>query len=337
MQSATTMLGYLRPVLRLLASHGLDPHQLLEAHGMPASAISESQRRVPVAVSRAWIGLAHALTREPLWLALVKNTHYHDFGGLGLALEAGGNAAEVLQRLATYHALVSDAASLTVRPSANGCRLSIIPNAYTPPHRQSLIYLMALLLHFSRLRATPPFRAITAGLPGASLEERHSLADFAGLPVVDADDFHIDFTGASLDVLLKDSDREMAHTMEIVLQQRLSAQQRTLTTQVQQWLRLNMSDTVPRLQVAARALHMSERTLQRRLQTEGLTWRELVEKTRLQMMDTLIDGSGLPITDLALTLGYTHATSFSRAFRRQYGMTPRHYRKQRTHTIERQG
>lgn len=335
MRSASTTLGYLRPVLRLLESLGHDIKRLLEIHGLSADSLNDVHIRVPVTLSRAWMSLAEERVPIPLWRALLKHTHYHDFGGLGRALEAGGSPAQVLQRLATYHALVSDAARLTIQHTANGCRLSMIPDALTPPHRQSMLYLVALLLHFCRVRGVTPFRATMVGIPGLLQEEKNALSAFFELAIVDADNFRIEFAGTSRAVQLKHSDGDIAQSMEPVLQQRLFVHQRPLAAQIQQWLRQNMADSNPRLQSVARAMHMSERSLQRRLRIEGLTWRQLVETTRQQVMTPMLAVPGMPITDVALTLGYSHATSFSRAFRRRHGITPRHYRKQRAQVSDR--
>ena len=76
----------------------------------------------------------------------------------------------------------------------------------------------------------------------------------------------------------------------------------------------------------AESLGMSRRTLQRAIGREGLTYLGLVNEYRLRKARDWLDGSEKPVTEIALDLGYTDASNFSRAFRRHIGLTPTEYR-----------
>ncbi|MOA45947.1 HTH-type transcriptional regulator VirS [compost metagenome] len=77
----------------------------------------------------------------------------------------------------------------------------------------------------------------------------------------------------------------------------------------------------------AESLHMSVRTLQRRLGELDLEFGQLVEDVRRALALEYVGNSSYRLTDVALMLGYTEASSFSRAFRRWTELTPREYRK----------
>lgn len=155
------------------------------------------------------------------------------------------------------------------------------------------------------------------------------LGEYCACKVEEAAVAFVEFRAQDLQAPLSDSDTELAHSLDTVLQGRLDVKKHTYANVLTQWLRMNMGETMPRLTLAANALHMSERSLQRRLHDEGLSWTMLVKTTRQQMMETILPSPDIPITEVALTLGYTHATSFSRAFRKQYGVAPSDYRKHR--------
>lgn len=78
-------------------------------------------------------------------------------------------------------------------------------------------------------------------------------------------------------------------------------------------------------EVAAR-LHLSERSLRRRLAEEGTSYRALVEEVREQLATELLITSGLPVERVARQLGYAETASFTHAFRRWKGVSPRAYR-----------
>jgi AraC-like DNA-binding protein len=77
----------------------------------------------------------------------------------------------------------------------------------------------------------------------------------------------------------------------------------------------------------AEAMNLSVRTLQRRLRELDLEFGEVVEDVRRALAIEYVGNSSFRLTDVALMLGYTEASSFSRAFRRWTDLTPREYRK----------
>jgi AraC-like DNA-binding protein len=82
----------------------------------------------------------------------------------------------------------------------------------------------------------------------------------------------------------------------------------------------------PDLACVAAALHMSERTLRRRLAGEGVSFRALLDEIREQLAEELLVRGGLSVAEVAERLGYLEVSSFSQAFRRWKGVGPRAYR-----------
>lgn len=82
--------------------------------------------------------------------------------------------------------------------------------------------------------------------------------------------------------------------------------------------------TLPR---AARELHLSPRSLQRRLDARGLTWQQLLNDTRAQLARQYMGDRSLSIGDIALLLGFSEQSAFTRAFQRWTGETPARWRR----------
>ncbi len=70
---------------------------------------------------------------------------------------------------------------------------------------------------------------------------------------------------------------------------------------------------------------ISERSLQRKLESEGTNFRELVDKIRCEKAIQLIKNPSLSLENIANHLGYTNTKNFSRAFKRWTGKSPRRY------------
>jgi AraC-like DNA-binding protein len=75
----------------------------------------------------------------------------------------------------------------------------------------------------------------------------------------------------------------------------------------------------------ARQLHMSARTLQRRLKEEGTSLRALLEQVRRARAGPLLE-SGQSIAEVAYLLGYAEPSAFHHAFRRWTSETPEVFR-----------
>ncbi len=88
-----------------------------------------------------------------------------------------------------------------------------------------------------------------------------------------------------------------------------------------------MADAAPfSLEEMARLLNTSARTLKRRLQEEGTTFRMLLAESRGAMAKALLDDDHMTIAEIAEQLGFSDISSFSQAFKRWYGVAPSAYR-----------
>ena len=81
------------------------------------------------------------------------------------------------------------------------------------------------------------------------------------------------------------------------------------------------------LDEVATLVHMSGRTLKRRLAAQGVTFSTLVDRARRERALALLQSSRLPIEDVAERLDYATASTFVRAFHRWTGTTPAAYRR----------
>lgn len=84
----------------------------------------------------------------------------------------------------------------------------------------------------------------------------------------------------------------------------------------------------PTIEDIADALHLSSRTLQRRLQDEGASFQGVLEEARHQLARHYLNNSVLELNEAAYLLGYEDGNSFVRAFRSWEGMPPARWREQ---------
>jgi AraC-like DNA-binding protein len=91
-----------------------------------------------------------------------------------------------------------------------------------------------------------------------------------------------------------------------------------------------LCDGEPTLGLLAARLHMSARTLHRRLSTENTTFRRVVSEVRRELAERHLREGKLAVAEIAFLLGFSEASAFHRAFKRWTGLSPHAYR--RVHT-----
>lgn len=76
----------------------------------------------------------------------------------------------------------------------------------------------------------------------------------------------------------------------------------------------------------AKRLHVTPRTLQRRLEENGATFAALLNEVRRAQAERLLGRTGAPLAEVAEQVGYSDTAAFVRAFRGWTGTTPGKFR-----------
>ncbi len=101
---------------------------------------------------------------------------------------------------------------------------------------------------------------------------------------------------------------------------------REMVIRVRDLLRAALPDTLSLDDIAGR-LHLSPRTIHRRLDNEGSSFRAIKDALRRDMALSRLTKTRDPIARIAADLGYTETSAFYRAFVEWTGMAPVHYRR----------
>ncbi len=138
------------------------------------------------------------------------------------------------------------------------------------------------------------------------------------------------FSNADVELPLPTAHAELANVHERIAGEHLARLDRSeLRARVRSVIMDCLSDGKPRRATVARTLGMSERTLQRRLEEEGYSFRQLLDDTHKELARYYIERADLPFAEVAFVLGFDDQSSLFRAVKRWFGTTPRQYRRQR--------
>lgn len=88
----------------------------------------------------------------------------------------------------------------------------------------------------------------------------------------------------------------------------------------------DFSKDFPSVELIAEDLHMSVRTLRRRLKAEDTSYQAFKDKTRLEAAMAYLNRPGLKINAVSALMGFDEPSAFYRTFKKWKGMTPGEYR-----------
>ncbi len=100
-----------------------------------------------------------------------------------------------------------------------------------------------------------------------------------------------------------------------------------LRARVQRCMMDDLPEREPMVAAVATKLHMSARSLQRRLQSVGTSFAEVLSDLRRDLALRHLDDPRISIAEVAFLLGFLDVTAFHRAFKRWTGGTPAEFRR----------
>lgn len=143
-----------------------------------------------------------------------------------------------------------------------------------------------------------------------------------------ADQNALVFSKADMELPFVTHNADLLATVAPQLEAELTEQlaRKTLTEQAKGILKQLVAGQRPGIQDLARELHMSTRTLQRRLTAHGVTFQRLLDEARRELARHYLLHSSRELNETAYLLGYEDANSFFRAFHYWEGTSPGQWR-----------
>ena len=139
----------------------------------------------------------------------------------------------------------------------------------------------------------------------------------------------ISFPIGSADWGLVHADARLNKILRKICEESLSSQRwntSTLRIQVENTASPLLPHGLAKMNIIAKKLGMSPRTLTRRLAEEDLTFNEILQQVKASLAMRYLEQDSLPISKIAWLLGFEDASSFSHACRRWTGKSPREVR-----------
>ncbi|WP_431202502.1 AraC family transcriptional regulator [Bradyrhizobium betae] len=129
---------------------------------------------------------------------------------------------------------------------------------------------------------------------------------------------------------LRDADENLHARLEADLANTMAFRTRQLDfiESIEAWVASSLCRSdVTDIEVVAADFGMSERSFQRKLAACGINYLDIRNRVRSQIARCMLAESSLPVTSVALHLGYSETSAFSRGFKLQTGESPGEFRR----------
>lgn len=319
----TVPVTYVRLLFEYLDERGLDAEAVLGRRG------PEPDAGGPDGISiGAWTDMlvraAHYLDDPLLGLHLGQTITTGHLGVLGHLLLACENFGAALDRLDRYQRLIYDVASFE-RRSGPGWIDLVWDFSEFRPHRLVDESGVASLIQMSRNLVRHPFSPLAIGFTHPVSPHAEAFVRYCGCPVhFDQPEPWVRIATDSLALPLTTADPALIRVLEQHADQLIAALpgEDALIQRVRREIAHLVRDGEADIEQVSQRLCCSSRTLQRRLKASGTGFRDLVNEVRRQFADAYLGDPRLNIVDIAMLLGYSEHSAFTRAYKHWTGRTP---------------
>jgi AraC-like DNA-binding protein len=321
-----TILGSLvRALLQTVAERGVDPAILSAESGIDPRALTTVGGRVPLRQATELWRRAVATTDDPaLGLAAAERVQPASAHAVSLAWFASCSLREALRRLTRFHRVINAGISIRLLESRDRVELEVhqvVPGTIAP---EAIDGFCAVTIRFCRMLLGKDYAAQAVELqrpdPDRPLDYERALGV---VPRFHAERNALTFSTARLDELLPAGDPELASHLDAIAERELAhLNEPGLAARVQGCVEALLPTGRPTLDMVARLVDRSTRSLQRALQQEGTSFKELVEAGQRSQAMRYIRETDHPLSAIALAVGFSDQSNFNRAFRRWTGLSP---------------
>lgn len=337
MRLETVQSTLFRPLFRLGESVGIARERLVSAVGASEELLASPEERLSYdSLRRLWELLVAERGELPLGILLAEHAEPTHFGLAGYVIVNSPDLRTALTRFCRVTALLDPRTEWRVSATPTGMRAEMRLDAWAIPLKHPPEGLLAALVASGRVLSGKPWSLRRVCFAHSRHGASGAVEDFFGTHIeYDARAYllEVDASVASLPVAHADiALGNLLHARaEEALAQAQAEEQRSWRGRVTEVLasqprtgELGPGDVAGRLAV-------SERTLQRRLREEGVSFAQLEEEVRRERAFHLLRDGKLALFEIAFLLGFSDPSAFSRAFRRWSGMPPVAW--QRAHSV----
>jgi AraC-like DNA-binding protein len=328
--------------LRLAKSRGFASEAFLKGAGLSREQLAVGHLQLPWPPVQQQLRVVLETMDDPLvGLHISPLINLATLGVLGYVFQTSGTLQKLIDTTIQFDALLSNLGRSWQRRDGNTVLWGwdcFIDDALVARHAIDCITGCRATMISSLLRKQPASPLLGVQLPHAvprTAQQLRDYEDFFGCPVqFNQPESALLLLPEALEQKLSLADPTLHGTLEDLARQMLNRRGgsggASLLDQVRAAVRTQLGKHVaPTREAVAEALGMSGRTLHRKLQETGSSFRDILDDIRFELARDYLGNSVLTVEAIAQQLGFQESQSFIRWFRPIAGATPGEFRQRR--------
>ncbi len=331
-------------VARVSASGLADWREILGDLGMDAAKIAPVLADIQEASTivhqttldlSAFVGILEVARRNSgqpgLAWAVGRSAKYAIGGDIGEAVLGSRTLGAALRRLTDFVPIIQDASFLTVDIEQDwtsfGYRI-LDPDIW--PRHEEAMFSLGIYATLIKRAAPDVWDDVEITVEAEQEAVKSDLSQVVNTNVIYGGDLNIiRFPTRTLDCPLNfRSSGEACRHMELLHDLTRKRRSTSVSERVRHLIYRELSYGSVSQDRLARELGMSSRTLRRKLEAEGVSFQSLLDDCRMRFAALEFKArKNVSLSEMALKLGYSEHSNFSRAFSRWAGMAPQDYRR----------
>lgn len=324
--AATFQLSQLNTLWGLIALYELDPAPLFEKENISQADLADPEVRMPhQKADRVWLHASEAIDDPCFGLQAGKVWHPSHAHALGYLWLATSSLKDGIERMVRYSHVLSERNDIRLE-YANDKFTIILSDTMRAPYQMDAFF--ATTLELCRTNYGGDLKPLSVEFIHPAPACSHKYEELFSSEVL------FESKRDCITFAVQDVERKLltGNTLLADLNEKaVSRQLRELTEgdvvgKVETAISRRLASGTHSDDEVAAALNMSTRSLQRKLKEAGTTYREILEKARHKLADEYLQDTSMDLMDVAFLLGYSEYSSFSRAYKRWAGVSPRENR-----------
>ena len=316
-------------LLPLLAERGIDPEALAAEAGLSVAVFADPDNVVPFAALCRLTKLAAERAALPdVGLRACLNTGLASLGTLGYLIAHSETVGRGLAALEAYLYVHDQGATPVIGRDGDTAYLGyeiLAPD--TPGADQVTFGALAIATNILRKLCGTSFRLQEVAIAYRAPADTALFRSFFDVPVrFGAERSAVAFAARWLAMPIPTAEPYLHAILVDRIQRETALMGEPAADRVRRVMRSLVAGGRFSVADAAAEFGVNRRTLARRLAGSGTSFREVLDGARHDEAQRLLQSPAIPVAEIALRLGYSDTATFTRAFRRWAGTSPRQWR-----------
>jgi AraC-like DNA-binding protein len=286
---------------------------------------------VPLSLLLDIYELGHRYLKSGFGIRVGENMLPEDYGTLGLSWKTSWRAKDVFERTIRFNILITNVRGFQAESKDDFTTVTLNRPILRLGHELSNEATIAVCVKMMRVITQKTINPIKVSFVHKKPDNISNYESFFNCDVNFSQQVNsLLFLTKDLDIPSAKADKSIsAFLLERLEEEKKGVEKQTnkLIIDITNLIKDSLSSGIPSIKNISELLAMSSRTFTRRLSDAGITYRDLIKTTQLDLAKEILEDPSKSIGEIAFLTGFSEQSAFNRAFKKWTNQTPSEFRK----------